>query len=65
MRRSVLSDELFGSFTSDTYFENYQSIDGVMVPTLVSQFSPDDGTVRKLTSVEHNAVIDVARFARP
>ena len=65
VRRSVLSDGVFGSFTSDTYFENYQSIDGVMVPTLVSQFSPDDATVRKLTSVEHNGSIDAARFARP
>jgi len=65
VRRSVLSDGVFGSFTSDTYFENYQSIDGVMIPTMVSQFSPDDGTVRKLTSVEHNGSIDGARFARP
>jgi hypothetical protein len=65
VRRSVSSDGVFGSFTSDTYFENYQSIDGVMMPTLVSQFSPDDGTVRKLTSVEHNSAIDAARFARP
>jgi hypothetical protein len=65
VRRSVLSDGLFGSFSSDTYFESYQPIDGVMIPTLVSQFSPDDGTVRKLTSVEHNATLDAARFARP
>jgi hypothetical protein len=45
-------------------FENYQSIDGVMVPTLMSQFSPDVGTVRKLTSVEHNALIEASRFTR-
>jgi photosynthetic reaction center cytochrome c subunit len=64
-RRSTLTESLFGAYSSDMYFENYQSIDGVMIPTLVSQFSPDDGTVRKLTSVEHNAKIDPALFAKP
>ena len=64
-RRSTLTESLFGAYSSDMYFENYQSIDGVMIPTLVSQFSPDDGTVRKLTSVEHNAKIDPSIFAKP
>jgi hypothetical protein len=36
-----------------------------MIPTLVSQFSPDDGTVRKVTSVGHNGKIDAAVFAKP
>jgi hypothetical protein len=64
-RRSTLTESVFGAYSSDTYFENYQLVDGVMIPTLVSQFSPDDGTVRKLTSVEHNAKVDPAGFAKP
>ena len=38
-RRSTLTESLFGAYSSDMYFENYQSVDGVMIPTLVSQFS--------------------------
>lgn len=64
-RRSTLTQSVFGAFANDTYYENYQSIDGVMIPTLVSQFSPDDGTVRKLSSVEHNGKMDPALFAKP
>jgi len=40
-------------------------VDGVMIPTLVSQFTPDDGTVRKLTSIEHNVKLDPSVFAKP
>lgn len=64
-RRSTLTESLFGAYSSDTYFENYQVVDGAMIPTLVSQFTPDDGTVRKLTSVEHNGKVDPAVFAKP
>lgn len=39
-----------------------QSSNGVMVPTLISQFTPDDGTVRKLSSVEHNARVSADTF---
>lgn len=67
LRRSLITDGAYGSFTSDAYYENYQRIGGVMVPTLISQFTPDDGTVRKLSSVEHNATVsaDVFRCACP
>ena len=64
-RRSTLTESLFGAYSSEMYFENYQLVDGVMIPTLVSQFTPDDGTVRKLTSIEHNAKLDPSVFAKP
>jgi hypothetical protein len=65
VRRSIVTVALFGSFTSDTYFENYRSIDGVMVPIMVSEFTPDFGTIRKFTSVENNADVNFMNFSKP
>jgi hypothetical protein len=65
IRRSVLSEGMYGRFTTDQYFEQYRSVDGVMIPLLMSEFTPDFGTVRKLSDVEHNGAIDAAMFRMP
>ncbi|HYV96361.1 MAG TPA: c-type cytochrome [Gemmatimonadaceae bacterium] len=64
VRRSIVTEGLFGSFTTDTYYENYRTVDGVTLPIMISEFTPDFGTIRKITSVEHNGTIDRAVFTR-
>jgi len=64
-RRSVVTESVFGSFATDTYFEGYRAIDGIQFPTMVSQFTPDFGTVRKIASIETNVDLNPAVFARP
>lgn len=64
-RRSIDTESLFGPFTTDLYFENYQTIDGVTLPTLVSEFTPDFGTVRNIATVKHNVSLGADLFATP
>jgi hypothetical protein len=65
VRRSVATESVFGAFTTDTYYEEYRPVDGVTVPMMVSEFTPDFGTIRKVTSVAHNAQISATSFAKP
>jgi hypothetical protein len=65
LRRSFLTEGMYGLYTTDQYFERYRPVDGVMLPLLVSEFTPDFGTVRKVSIVEHNGTIDPAMFTMP
>jgi hypothetical protein len=65
LRRSVATEGIFGSFSSDTYYENYVLVDGVKLPILLSEFTPDFGTIRKIRDVEFNATIDGEKFRKP
>jgi len=65
VRRSIFTEGAYGSFSTDTYYENYRTVDGVRLPILISEFTPDFGTVQKRASVEHNATNAAALFVKP
>lgn len=65
LRRSVETRSVFGAIVNDTYYENYRVVDGIMIPTMVSEFTPDFGTIKKATSVEHNVPLERTKFAMP
>jgi hypothetical protein len=65
VRRSTLTEGVYGGYAMDVYYEDYQPVDGVMVPNTVSQFTPANGAVRKLSSVKHNTAIPASMFAPP
>ncbi|MBI3792567.1 MAG: c-type cytochrome [Gemmatimonadetes bacterium] len=64
-RRTIVTEGAHGAYTTDWYYENYTSIDGIMTPTIISEFSPDDGTVRKVRTIEHNVALPANAFEPP
>ena len=64
-RRTILARGAFGATATDTYYEMYRNIGGVMVPILVSEFTPDFGTVKKLADVEPNGALAPDLFTKP
>ena len=64
-RRSTINEGAYGDYLTDIYYDEYRSIDGIMMPLMISEFTPDFGTVRKLRTVDHDAVPNPAIFAKP
>jgi Photosynthetic reaction centre cytochrome C subunit len=64
-RRSIISQSVFGTMTTDVYYESYESHDGVQIPTLVSEFTPDFGIVYDIMSIDHKTSIPAAMFMKP
>jgi hypothetical protein len=65
LRQSVVTENYVGSITTDTYFEEYRTINGIKTPMLVSEFTPDSGFFMKITRVEYNVPIDAGKFKKP
>lgn len=65
LRRSTLTEGAYGNFTSDVYYENYRLVDGIMMPLMISQFSPDFGTVKRVRTVDHDTIVDPSVFMKP
>jgi hypothetical protein len=61
----MIAEGVFGGFTTDVYYESYRMLDGIMMPLLVSEFSPDFGSVRRLRTVTHGGAPDPAVFVKP
>jgi len=65
VRRSVVTDNYVGSITTDTYYEDYRAINGIKTPMLVSEYSPDSGSITKFDRVQYNVPIDAGKFKKP
>ena len=65
LRRSVVTENYLGSITTDTYFEDYRTMNGIKTPMLVSEYTPDSGSIMKINRVEYNVQIDAAKFKKP
>lgn len=65
LRRSIVTDNILGAIMTDVYYEEYRTFDGIRMPTLISEFNPDSGTITKISDVEHNVSIDKEKFSIP
>src|SRR4051812_47561689 len=65
VRRYLVSRAAYGSFTTDTYYEAYRRVGGIMLPIMISEFSPDFGSVRKLRTIEFNSTFSTSIFSPP
>jgi photosynthetic reaction center cytochrome c subunit len=65
LRRSVVTENFVGSIATDTYYEDYRVVDGIKTPMLVSEYSPDSGSIMKINRVQYNVAIDAGKFKKP
>ena len=65
LRRSVVTENYVGSIATDTYYEEYRTISGVKTPMLISEYTPDSGSIMKVNRVEYNVAVDAAKFKKP
>jgi hypothetical protein len=65
LRRSVVTENYVGSIVTDTYYEAYRKINGINTPMLISEYTPDSGSIMKVSRVEYNAAVDPAKFKKP
>ena len=65
LRRSVITENYVGSITTDTYYEDYRPVNGIKTPMLISEYTPDSGSILKINRVEFNTQIDPAKFKKP
>ncbi|HVY69683.1 MAG TPA: hypothetical protein VHH73_07115 [Verrucomicrobiae bacterium] len=54
-----------GKLTIETYFENYQSADGVKLPRIMRQVNPAFSIVTKIDEVKSNVSIADSKFDKP
>ncbi len=64
LRNDTVLDTPTGRTTVESYFEDYRDVDGVKVPYVVRQVSPQITWVTRATEIHHNVAIDDAKFAR-
>ncbi|HEY7912794.1 MAG TPA: hypothetical protein VIG62_12845 [Blastocatellia bacterium] len=65
LRNDSVVDGPQGRMPTETYFEDYKAVDGIMRPHTLRQSNSAISFVIKLTEVKHNAAIEDAKFAKP
>ena len=53
-----------GKVINEEFYEDYKTLDGILVPFIIRQSGEDDVTIR-LTEVKHNVAIDDSIFNKP
>lgn len=65
VRFVIQRDSPEGVVTTDNYLEDYRPVDGVMVPHLQRQESPEFVVITRLTEVRHNLPVEDSFFEKP
>jgi hypothetical protein len=65
LRNDSVVDSPQGRMPTETYFEDYKAVDGIMRPHTLRQTNSAISFVIKVTEVKHNAAIEDAKFAKP
>ncbi len=67
LRRVVLTETMLGFVPEQVDYDDYRTVDGVKVPFVAtSAYIEQDGTtIRRITSMEQNVVIDDKKFSAP
>ncbi len=54
-----------GVLAFETFYEDYRAVDGVKLPFMLRQTSPDNALLFKFTEIKQNVELDDAQFAKP
>ena len=65
VRQQLTRETPQGPVDVDVYLEDYRDVDGLKMPFMIRQVTPQFSVVIRLTEVKHNVPLDDAIFKRP
>lgn len=65
VRQQLTRDTPQGPIDVDVYLEDYREVDGVKMPFVIRQVTPQFSVVIRLSGIKHNVPLDDAIFKRP
>ncbi len=65
LRKDSVVDGPQGRMPSESYFEDYKAVNGIMMPHTIKQSNSAISFLIKLNDVKHNVAIEDAKFLKP